>query len=365
MKLQAMKVCQNGKDFFITKFTAEQLSDDKRIIVDTWEHKGGEGYQRLPDAGRAMKFAKFLRLKLYPSPLPVLLSVRSKIKFSEGVLEISDSEKIYQVDGQHRIQGIRFLLAQTPEFKDLEIPAIIIVPAMWGDGLDSSFHEGLQFQIINKTQKSVKTDLTERFLAKIAKQKDYEQQLNQLPAEVIKGIEYVPDAIALTEELNKSEGVWKNKVRFPNQQKKGPSLVNQKSFTDSLKPVVTCKELEEFSIKEKAEILLRYWTAIKELCPEAFENPDKYIIQKVTGVFVLNSFFITVLGYLRNEKLTVAKFKEILSKLKLMKSNEWEKKAGFGLFGTNHKAFSIIERKLRAELMDATPSSKKQRQFEI
>ena len=37
-----------------------------------------------------------------------------------------------------------------------------------------------------------------------------------------------------------------------------------------------------------ADILIAYWKAIKSVVPEAFENPDNYVIQKTPGLFALH-----------------------------------------------------------------------------
>ena len=39
------------------------------------------------------------------------------------------------------------------------------------------------------------------------------------------------------------------------------------------------------------EILGRYWQALNDLMPDAFKNPDRYVIQKTPGVFSLHSVF--------------------------------------------------------------------------
>ena len=43
-----------------------------------------------------------------------------------GVLELTGDEKIFPVDGQHRVEGIKEIVSKSPEYDDEQIPVIFI-----------------------------------------------------------------------------------------------------------------------------------------------------------------------------------------------------------------------------------------------
>lgn len=353
MKLTAMEVEQHGKKFYLTQINARDLIDGEKVKVDYWrkDNDNIEGYQRIATPSRARAFASFIKNARSVSPVSILLSVRGKVNYKEeagegfGVLTIPTQLHLWVVDGQHRIEGLRMLAEQEPIYQDFEVPAIIFP-------LENNYEEAKQFFIINRTQKGVKADLAERFLTELAKQEGPDA-LSDLPSLITRGIDWIPKATRVADILNAKDGCWKGRIRLPNDTKKNSpfSIISQKAFTDSLESILNNPMYADYNEEEAAEILSRYWEAMKELCPEAFDVPSEYVIQRTMGVAVLNRILTSVINYClsgEGQRLTKEKFKEVLGKMKEgMNSVYWHVDGTAGLAGTSKKSFSIITNKLR------------------
>jgi DGQHR domain-containing protein len=354
MNLKAFELEQNGKKFYLTSLKAKLLTEEM-LEVDLWRRDNPDGYQRDLTQSRSNAFARYIGSSKGISPLSVLLSIRGKVKFTPekenyGTLQIPDGVKLWIVDGQHRINGLMTLVSSNPSYDDFEVP-VVILPTSQGD-LDPRYEEAKQFVIINRTQKGVRSDLAERFLAKLVKEEGSE--IAELPRQVTRGIEWIPRAVQVVDKLNEGEGVWQGKIRLPGDPRTG-TVVAQKSFTDSLKPILTNDMFEIYTVAEIAEMLSRYWLAVSELCSEAFEDPSSHVIQKTTGVFVLHRLFPHVAAFCTEgtsrARLTKERMKEILHKMKTgMTSDYWSAEGEAALAGIGQKSFSIVYSRLRDSL---------------
>jgi hypothetical protein len=244
-----------------------------------------------------------------------------------------------------------------PEYKNYQFPVIIT-------NLKKTYEEAKQFIIINKTQKGVRSDLAERFLSKLFEEP--EDIISQMPTAVTRGITWIPKAIEVSEKINeRKDGVWYKKIRFPNDPKI-VTLVSQKSFTESLRPIIRNELFDLYNVDEITEILVRYWNAIRELCPDAFKYPDEHSIQKTSGIFTLHKLFPLVASYC-DDKLTSEKIKEVLSKMERgMDSKYWHSSGEVGLAGTSQQAFSVIYKKLATYLENGNEKKiRKKRPFDL
>ena len=370
MKFKAFEIIQNDKKMYLTFLTAKDISKKIKTNVDIYTSKNREGYQREPTKSRIKEVARFLLSEKGVFPTSALLSVRKNLSFHKeegnlGTLNIDDNEIFWQVDGQHRLAGLLEAIKLRPELEDFEMPLIIINPTEWSKEIQNpQFLEAYQFYVINKTQKGVRSDLAEQFLARLLKEEKNIDNIIKLPSSLIRGIDWIPIAIQISEILNKEQSVWQHKIRAPNEPK-GQTTISQKSFTDSLKPILTHDNFKQYSTEEMAELLKRYWQGIAELLPEAFEFPKDYVIQKITGPFVLNKLFPDIASYCQ-KKLTKDNLKEVLKGLKEgMTSKYWSNNGTAGITGTNRKAFSILERKLRENLTKSKAGFKPHRPFEL
>ena len=363
MELDAFEIIQNDTPIYITYMTAKQLSDLKRIKVDIFKRENEEGYQRESSDKRSEEFAKYVINAKGISPVSILINVRKKLTFERriggyGKLSIPDDTYMWIVDGQHRRQGLLIAIKDREEYENYQIPIVIT-------NLTKTYEEAKQFIIINKTQKGVRSDLAERLLSKLFEEP--EGILSQLPSTVTRGITWMPKAIEVSEKINeRKDSVWYKKIRFPNEPKL-TTLSSQKSFTESLRPIIFKNEIfESYNAEEITELLVRYWNAISELCPNAFRLPQEHLIQKTIGIFTLHRLFPLVISYC-GEKISKERIREVLSKMeKGMNDNYWSNNGQIGLAGTNQKAFSIIYKKLLDYLEEGNvKKTKRKRLFEL
>lgn len=303
MKLLAFEIEQNRKKFYITFMSAEQLSDEKRIQADIWTEKNREGYQRGLDMIRARLFAKYISNSENISPPAVLLSIRESIEFEPkdgkyGILKLPDSSILYEVDGQHRIGGVREAMRKNNIPAHTSLPVIIICPLKLGEKEARSprFCEAKQFVVINRTQKTVRADLSDRFISKLTDAQRRELEVLGRPEE----LERTQISVQIVDELNHKKGSpWQDRIILPGQK---IGVVSQRTFTNSLEPILRDPMLKTFPYDEIVDALDGYWGAWKKLCPIAFDDPGHHVIQKTIGVTVLHELFVEVAKLLRSRK---------------------------------------------------------------
>ena len=382
MEMKAVEFVQHGQLMYVGAVKAKELAEGlkkQNIKVDVWTPDNPEGYQRQHSKSRSMEFARFIATKNI-SPASILLSIRGedtrKISYNNGKLHIPHDVTLYLCDGQHRCWGFVYCMDELKSLPDdFEVPVTIML-------VDDAFSEAKQFVIINKTQKGVRTDLAERFLLQAVQREGISTIMEglangTLPKPIFKDIGWRPKAVEIADRLNSDSGsVWYGRIGQPNVS--SPSaIIKQKSFTDSLAPILTHEEFKDQDVSVLSKILNNYWNAIKRLLPEAFENPKDYLVQKTTGAFVFHRLFPTVIKYCTDENgryiLTEGRLYDVLSKLRdsgYMKPDAWRSsKRGIpggkiALMGTSQKTFATLSDILARELeIKLSPSERTRGRF--
>jgi DGQHR domain-containing protein len=355
MQLPAFEIDQNGSKFYLTVLTSKQLANEEKVKPDLWTSSTPDGYQRELVAGRARQFAKFISVAGNFSPSSIVLSARGPMRFNRkegkyGILDIPDESTLWEVDGQHRVGGLRVALREN-ENLDISIPTIIIHPSSFGVSGDTNerFFEAKQFVIINRTQKRVRADVSDRFIQKLTP-----QQRREL--EVLGGEEKLAKrqkAILVTDRIDKITGSpWFEEIKHPGEE----GIISASSFASSVEPILSDVEFSEMSDEELAGLLDDYWQAWKDLCPNAFDTPEDYLLLKTTGVFSLHLLFIEVAKLLRGaqKEYTKENFYELLSKMPDGNNDEFWSSNGVTLrgMGTGKKAFQELARRLYRFLLE-------------
>lgn len=265
----------------------------KRYQIPHRVHATDEGYQRKPSASRVNKLARDLKNRRVDLPTAILLSIRNSELYprldSSGryvlTLPSDNSKPFFVVDGQHRIEALSKVLQEDPDggWHDFKIPAVIIFGADRGVEMD-------QFHVVNSNAKSISTDLALDLL-KTRAQKDgsYRKYLDAA------GEGWKVVSQDLTERVAR-KGVWKGRIRFPNEIK-GKTVITSNSFVTSLKRALGQENFATFLPEQRTEIITAYWLGIQKSLPECFENPNNYNIQKTVGVYVLHHLLPSVLEY--------------------------------------------------------------------
>lgn len=359
MEFRCIEFEQNGIKLYSTIMSAKDITNEERVKVDIYNASKDQGYQRKPSMNRARDFARYLERAKGIGTTSILLNIRGEIKqFSAikgpyGVLELPDTTKLWIIDGQHRIEGLKALLQSNASYANFPIAVILI-------NVSSEYEEAKQFIIINKTQKGVRPDLAERFIAKMAKREGPEY-LMYLPRATTIDIHWRPKATDIVDILNSSSSEdstadfynnpWYQRIQLPNEPK-NLCTVSQKAFEDSLKQLLHNASFDGYSAMETAILLVRYWKAIRSLCPLPFEEPKDYVLVRTTGVAVFHNIFPRVVELASKKgKLTLATLAAVLSKMSEgMKELFWDSNGVAGNMGTSKKAFSLLTVKLIDDL---------------
>jgi hypothetical protein len=241
-------------------------------------------------------------------------------------------------------------------------------------GLDPD-EEAEQFVIINKTQKAVRTDLAERFIAKAYKKRGEISIRNDPNTGIFKKAMWVSKAIDVLDTLvdPARKTTWEGKVQLPNEPKAKTMTVTQSGFTNSLQVLVdrlgplTNQDL--YKICDIVDIVDGFWNSIKKNCPKPFEpynpengiNPNDYAIQQTIGVSVLHRVLAMIWNDL-NGPLKISDFDELLAVDSVTNSDYWDRtipnpdtdgKGGkWTMMGTNLKAFRVISDKIFNEIRE-------------
>jgi len=303
MQVKAQRICQKGVTFYLVKFRLGDLVDgETKFKVDRIDVSEETGYQRPLDPKRVNSVKNYILEEEGLFPNSVQFNVRERMQFNEeengwGTLHINGD--LWLVDGQHRIEGLLAARNQDRTVLDFEIPAVIL------DGF--SWHEEIKrFYKDNSTQVGVPIDVATRHLIKQERAQGIESIIGR--EEEVMALQ-VTDRLALH-----PDSPWYGRVQLSDQPKKGPGqVIAQKSLYRSLLPVMRLGELRGRYVSAKDDnakddvledisyLLKNYWHAIKEICPEAFQEPGRYLLQKTTGAYVMHLLFLPIFNRMSND----------------------------------------------------------------
>jgi DGQHR domain-containing protein len=280
----AIRIEQGETRMYLTYMTGKDIADGISQ-PDAWTPQNKDGYQRQPVQTRFRKIARYLMGKDGAEPLlpqAVLLNSRDKkLKFiptdggDVGTLEIPESATLYEVDGQHRFGGVRYAVDQDPSLAEFPVPVVIT------EGLPQ-LDEAVLFYIVNTEQKRVPTDLAQRLIEQQMQDEDLRLQI------VAAGKDWIPKATKVVDYIVAlPDHPWTNNIGIPGT-KVGKVRMKQVSFVTSMKPILTTGIYASLDPEDIGKLLIRYWQALEEVYPEAFADPDEYVIQKTAGVFPLH-----------------------------------------------------------------------------
>ena len=316
LKVLAIRFVQNERVFYTTAMSGKELINYTK--VDSWNPKcatGKEGYQRVPGESRKKHIAAYYEKPDSIMPLGGLLNARAETKNGEktygtvlefepviehssitaGWLKIPESAwPLYVVDMQHRIGGLEYAVK---EFEKEELNNYLL-PVTIADGL-TLIEEVDQFQIINTTQKRVKTDLARRLQVILSGDPNKRKALSE------QGKLWEVRGTIITNLLSRinRNNVWYRKImpangtsdEFPN------TIIRETSFVTSLKPVLQTPLFGRSKDEQAVDYIVMYWNTLAKLWPEAFADPAKYVVQKTPGVFSLHAIAPEVFELARDE----------------------------------------------------------------
>jgi DGQHR domain-containing protein len=362
-KTRAIRFIQNQRVFYNVVIPAGELV--KLAKVDVWDPDNpSTGYQRAPSLARKREIGRYAMRPDAIMPVGGLANARptedagpaygTVLKFkseyddgdvSFGVLSIPDSAlPIYIVDMQHRLGGYEWAMDEDGGEHLSKFPLAVTI----ADGL-SMLEEVDQFDLINTTQKKVRTDLARRLKSIQVQDLDHRLDMDR------RGRLWEAKGPVIAQKLNSQSRVWSGRILPPNKSKSDqPTMaVRETSFVTSLKPILQTPYFIRQTEEHAAELISRYWEAIRKVWPEAFTNPDGYVIQKSPGVFSLHELAPEVFELVRDtgEVTTDNIYNVVKCFAEIGGSAFWESKSdgGAALYGSM-KGFHMLAVELRQYL---------------
>lgn len=365
LRVRAIRFEQNGRVFYETVMLAGELI--RRTQVDIWRPAAGDaeenGYQREPSAGRLREVANYVSNNDAILPTGGLLNARSEngpaygqvLKFESdeaepgpiqsGWLTIpSNLKNLWTVDMQHRIGGLHLAIDGDGRADLADFPVVATI----ADGL-SKLEEVEQFDLINTTQKKIRTDLARRTMSIRARDRDKRRDFDR------RGRLWEARGPVIVDWLNRDSEVWKSKIIPPNSSKKEwpDGIVRETSFVTSLKPILQTPLFVRTSDEQVALVIDRYWSAVRFIFEEAFSDSDNSVIQKTPGIFSLHALVPEVVEVLRSrgQQATPENVAEVIAPWRELGADFWDRdnEDGAGRFGSM-KGFSILAADLRDKL---------------
>ena len=272
------------------------------------------GYQRLATASRVNSLKRDLEENKVDLPTAILLNLREFDPLTHlnhlvnpSELVLGEEDKLYVVDGQHRVEALVRLhqanQADTEKWGKFAIPFVCLL------GADRN-GEMTEFHVVNTNAKSIDTGLAIEILKQRA---DNSAAVRNHLTET--GRAWVQKAETLTQMLA-TLNLWKGRIRFPNQDKKG-TLITNNGMATSLRPLVEQPGYFQ-SIGEavqQVKVIDSFWEGIKIVIPEVMDAPEDFNIQRAIGVVALHAVLVNVLAVMSSKGLSVldpAKFAEVM-----------------------------------------------------
>jgi DNA sulfur modification protein DndB len=139
--------------YYITVFTFEQIANDvKRIndelhsstsLRDQIQRSLTDNTHKIKDyiLSQSEHFFNSLVLAVYdgePKWIEMEINFQSNDFYNIGFLQFNGEEKIFPVDGQHRVEGIKEALKENPDLADETIGIILIGHSKTPEGMEKS-----------------------------------------------------------------------------------------------------------------------------------------------------------------------------------------------------------------------------------
>lgn len=347
LKIPAIRFQQKEITMYLTALPVDELD---LCSIDQWDpHKVGKwkGYQRGLVQNKINDLAAYLERQDAILPVAGMLNVRKKneltfdgsknIKPSAGVLTIPDDLRLWVVDMQHRLEGIK-LAHSKGALGNFSVPVLIT------EGL-KNVEEAAQFYVINTKAKKMGVDLTRRLL---------------IEHDAIKDIAFVSTwelkAVQIAIRLNKyitKDNPWHKRIKEPESEKMKEHIATEKSFVPSLKWLLSAPGIKNKSVSHLSRFLANYWEGLRQCMPTAFENPKSSLIQKTPGYMAFHR--LAPIVYRKTKKGSVAELRKIFNIFKDDKkfgANFWSRRNNDGAkkYGTGQSAYANLAIDLQKRL---------------
>jgi DGQHR domain-containing protein len=199
---------------------------------------------------------------------------------------VSGRALFHVVDGQHRVEALVKLIEENAEWEAFLIPFVCMVGATTDEEME-------QFYVVNSRAKSVRTDLAFALLRKLSSDPKMMERLEE------KGRAWQVAAEKLVEDLADTSLVWRGLIRLPAAEK-GLTTMPSASMVNSLKPLLTSPLFGRLRQDQQQQVIEAFWTGLRDLMRPAFDEPQKFVIQKGVGVTAMHTILVDVLEIVRS-----------------------------------------------------------------
>jgi len=308
IEISVIRFHQKNIVMYVGKMRAKELL--QIFETDKFKEEELEGYQRELYEERTSEMVEYLStcpLAIMPAMLVSLRKAHFTCKNEDfGILTIPRKKgAIWMIDGQHRIGGFdkvreRFIFTKNidpslfPDLMNYEFPVVFFDSTSAAEEIrksqmlpETQFSpedvERTVFFVVNKTQRGISPSLKDALLYRIKT-----SGIKGLP--IIRKESWRIRAARVAIALSKDESSpLVAKINISGRRGSGkPIQLN--SFVSSLKILFSDKDFLNLTYEDKLKFLKAYWTALKDLFPEAFEMETfrGYMLLKALGVYSLN-----------------------------------------------------------------------------
>ena len=357
LKIPVIRLSQKGVTMYVGKMTSEELL--RLWEIDRFREEDLEGYQRRIYDSRTQEILNYLvdcPVAVMPGILVSLHGVtmfRADSKGDTGTLEIPNRKgSVWVIDGQHRIGGFAIALNAdamgglaeeenlNPDtlknLRDYELPVVFIDSTQASQAIknlaDPSIPlserdiERVVFFIVNKTAKSISPSLKDALAYKIKA-----AGIAVIPIIEAKPWRHTATKIALVlfrngkvgspfSGLMKITGIESRIARGTGR----PLTLS--AFVTSLDRLIQDDLFKAEQYDAQLEFVTAYWKAVRSMKPDAFTEPQHYMVLKSMGVYALNRLARDVFNWCKVKGIDRSE-KNIKKFIDPLKEFDWTKKS--------------------------------------
>jgi DGQHR domain-containing protein len=295
MELDAFKITQRGGAgrFDIYVSTMRAIDIVTRSSLDRWMPGNPLGYQRVlnekrlgDNRGGALRY---LLREIGCFPTSILLNVRGKASFTsegeegwstKGKLDLGE-ETLWVIDGQHRVEALRRAIARNADFEDYPVIVSIMHES-------EKFDELTLFYIVNRRQRGIPTDLANRHLQRMLWEKGSSWLFDfEGPRAVRLGL-----ASEVVDDFNSNpESPLRGRIRRVGEVEIPEQVTTDRVLASAIAEVLREKAFVGVPVRDFASGFTFYWGELSRMYPEAFTEPERYLLLAPLGIRAFTLLF--------------------------------------------------------------------------
>jgi len=352
LRISAVELRQGN----VTAYVGKMKSADILALYDLkrWSTMQLDGYQRGVYEERRREIARYLKSCPIPIIPAILVSIRGDSNFitndggEVGTLEIPKKKgSIILIDGQHRVSGFEWYAEQLTEMRaenseqgldwldsmrilNYEVPVLFLDSESAAEVLEKDREqtfvgkkvmaedvERAVFYTLNKTQRGITPSLKDMLQFFIQK-----SGMRGIPAIEREG--WRVDAAEIGYRMNTESSPMERMINLSGASGMGPVQLN--SFVTSMKPLFAVQSFQNLGSEAKYDFIKVYWSVLKKLFEEGFEDYANHLILKSIGIYSLNWLAADIYKWCDTKNIPFTE-KGILEFLTPLRGFNWRSKA--------------------------------------